>query len=220
MARSDFVKGSRVEAQAWDDATERDPLNSRPISLSDQRPRSGRPVAGEFAEYAGADIAYVAGDDAVTALATQRDAMLARLSTLNDESVDGVTYAPGKWTLKDVIAHLADDERVFGYRLLCLARRDPRALEGFDERQYADAAAATQRPWGSLLTDYAAVRLATLTLLEGLPAAAWHYRGVVNGYEASVRGLAFHIAGHELRHLRAIETLYWPKLKLRRNSAG
>lgn len=189
------------------------------MSLSHQ-PRSGRPNAGEFAEYAGTDIAYVGGDDALAALATQRDTVLALLSTLSDDAVDGVTYAPGKWTLKDVVAHLADDERVFAYRLLCVARRDSRALEGFDERQYADAAAATHRPWSSLLADYAAVRQATLTLLEGLPAAAWQYRGMVNGYEASVRGLAFHIAGHELRHLRAIETLYWPQLELRRNSAG
>lgn len=181
---------------------------------------SGRPVAGEFAAYAADDIAYVTGDDAHAALATQRDTVLTLLSPLNDEAVDGVTYAPGKWALKDVVAHLADDERVFAYRLLCVARRDSRALEGFDERQYADAAAASHRAWGSLLADYAAVRQATLTLLEGLSAAAWQYRGMVNGYEASVRGLAFHIAGHELRHLRAIQTLYWPNLRLARNSTS
>jgi hypothetical protein len=65
---------------------------------------------------------------------------------LNDDAVDDVTYAPGKWTLKHVLAHLADDERVFSYRLLCLARRDSRMLEGFDEREYAEAAEATRRP--------------------------------------------------------------------------
>ena len=105
-------------------------------------------------------------------------------------------------------------ERVFAYRLLCLARRDTRLLEGFDEKQYATEASATRRSWVSLLADYAAVRNATITFLEGLPAEAWTYRGTVNGYEASVRGLAFHIAGHELRHLRSIETLYWPRLNL------
>jgi len=67
-------------------------------------------------------------------------------------------------------------------------------------------------PWDVLLADYAAVRQATLTFLQSLPADAWVQRGIVNGYEASVRGLAFHIAGHELRHLRAIEELYWPRL--------
>ncbi len=108
--------------------------------------------------------------------------------------------------------HLADDERIFAYRILCLARNDPRSLDGFDEKAYANAARAERRPWRSILADYAAVRRATLTLLEGLPPDAWLCRGVVNGYEASVRGLAFHIAGHELRHLRSIETLYWPRL--------
>lgn len=173
---------------------------------------SGRPLPGEFAAYAAEDIAYVRGDDAVAALAIQAERLLERLSHLNDATVDGVTYAPGKWMLKDVVAHLADDERIFAYRILCLARRDARALEGFDEKEYAKAAEAERRPWTSILADYAAVRHATVTLLEGLPPDVWTYRGVVNGYEASVRGLAFHIAGHELRHLRAIETLYWPRL--------
>jgi len=169
---------------------------------------SGRPLAGEFADYAADDIGHVAGDDAVAALATQRDRVLALLSPLDDAAVDGVTYAPGKWTLKDVVAHLADDERVFSYRILCLARQDLRELAGFDERLYAKAAGATGRTWASLLAEYGVVRQSTLALLEGLPADAWRHRGIVNGYEASVRGLAFHVAGHELRHLRAIETYY------------
>jgi hypothetical protein len=174
--------------------------------------RSGRPVAGEFASYASEDISRVDGDDATTALVTQRDRVLALLSPLNDDVVEGVTYAPGKWMLKDVVAHLADDERVFAFRMLCLARRDPKPLEGFDEKLYAETAEATRRPWAGILADYAAVRHATLTFLEGLPAEAWARRGIVNGYEASVRGLAFHVAGHELRHLRAIESLYLPRL--------
>ena len=176
---------------------------------------SGRPIPGEFAAYAADDISCVSGDDVVAALATQAKRVLELLSQLNDAAVDGLTYAAGKWTLKDVVAHLADDERVFAYRMLCLARRDARVLDGFDEKEYAAAARADRRPWTSIVADYAAVRQATITLLEGLPPDAWTYRGIVNGYEASVRGLAFHIAGHELRHLRAIEMLYWPRLEAR-----
>jgi hypothetical protein len=182
------------------------------MTISISRVPSGRPLPGEFAAYAADDIAHVAGDDALAALAVQAERALDLLSSLDDAVVDGVTYAPDKWTLKDVVAHLADDERIFAYRILCLARRDGRALEGFDEKEYATAARAERRPWAAFLADYAAVRHATLTLLEGLPPEAWMYRGTVNGYDASVRGLAFHIAGHELRHLRAIETLYWPRL--------
>ena len=178
---------------------------------------SGRPLPGEFADYAAEDIARVSGDDALTALATQAERAVALLSIVDDDAVAGVTYAAGKWTLKDVVAHLADDERVFSYRLLCLARGDSRLLGGFDEKEYAAAACAERRSWAVLLADYAAVRNATLTLLEGLPPGAWIHRGVVNGYQASVRGLAFHIAGHELRHLRSIETNYWPRLNRRRD---
>jgi hypothetical protein len=190
---------------------ERNPVPG-PMLLSPTHVQSGRPLPGEFAAYAATDIAHVSGDDALAALASQAERVLALLEGVNDDAVDGVTYAPDKWTLKDVVAHLADDERVFGYRMLCLARRDTRLLDGFDEKQYATEASATRRSWASLLADYSAVRNATLTLLDGLSADAWTYRGTVNGYEASVRGLAFHIAGHELRHLRAIETLYWPRL--------
>ena len=182
------------------------------MTTSTSHPRSGRPQPGEFAAYAAEDIAHVAGDDALAALASQAERVLGLLSSLDDAAVDGVTYAAGKWMLKDVVAHLADDERIFAYRILCLARNDSRSLDGFDEKAYANAARAERRPWASILNDYAAVRHATLTLLEGIPPDAWLCRGVVNGYEASVRGLAFHIAGHELRHLRSIQTLYWPRL--------
>lgn len=182
------------------------------MMISTSRVPSGRPFPGEFAAYAADDIDHVTGDDAIAALAIQAERVLEMLSALTDPDVEGVTYAPGKWTLKDVVTHLADDERIFAYRILCLARNDPRLLAGFDEKAYAEAARADARPWASILADYAAVRRATLTLLEGLAPGAWMYRGTVNGYDASVRGLAFHIAGHELRHLRAIETLYWPRI--------
>jgi len=182
------------------------------MTISPPRVPTGRPLPGEFAAYAADDIAHVVGDDAIAVLATQAERVIDLLSALTDPIVEGVTYAPGKWALKDVVAHLADDERIFAYRILCVARNDSRLLAGFDEKAYAEAARAEERPWASILADYAAVRRATLTLLEGLPADAWTNRGIVNGYDASVRGLAFHIAGHELRHLRAIETLYWPLL--------
>lgn len=93
---------------------------------------TGRPGAGEYAAYAEMDIMRVAGNDAPSALQTQRDEMLALLDGLADDAVRGVTYAPGKWTLKEVVGHLVDDERIFTYRLLCVARGDqtPQPDEG------------------------------------------------------------------------------------------
>jgi uncharacterized protein (TIGR03083 family) len=169
---------------------------------------TGRPLAGEFAEYARPDIARVAGDDAIDALARQRDEVLALLEPLGEEAVRGLTYAPGKWTLKEVVGHLAGDERIIAYRALCIARGDARSLPGFDEATYAAHAGSESRPLASLLAEYRAVRAASLALFEGLPSDAWSRRGTVNGYEASVRGLAFHIAGHELRHLAALRERY------------
>src|SRR3954453_9411097 len=96
---------------------------------------SGRPADDEFATYAKSDIDYVAGDDAVEALASQGRAVVALLSSLDEDSIHGCRYAPGKWTVKEVIGHLIDDERIFAYRALCVARGDTRPLPGLDENE-------------------------------------------------------------------------------------
>jgi len=172
---------------------------------------SGRPVVGEFAPYAQSDIDYVAGDDAVSALAEQAESVLAVLRPLMEAEVSGLSYAPGKWTLKEVLGHMIDDERIFAYRALCVARQDPRALPGFDENDYVRGAGFEQRQWIDLLAEYRVVRQASLAFFGGLDSAAWLRRGMVNGYEASVRGLAFHVAGHELHHLRVLRERYLPR---------
>ena len=169
---------------------------------------SGRPLDDEFADYSKPDIDRVAGDDAVRALAIQAMDTLALLKLLNDSDIRGVTYAPAKWTIKQVIGHLSDDERIFAYRALCIARNDSRPLAGFDEKRYVEFADFESRPVVQLITEYCAVRRATISLLEGLSPEAWVRRGMVNGYRASPRGLAFHVAGHELRHVRALREKY------------
>jgi hypothetical protein len=172
---------------------------------------TGRPQPGEYADYARPDIDRVQGDDAVTALEAQLADTLALLAPFDDAAVAGLTYARGKWTLKEVLQHLADDERIFAYRLLCIARGDRTLLPGFDEKLYASNSRAEARPLAELIEEYKSVRLATLSLLRGLPGAAWGRRGVINGYEATPRGLAFHIAGHELRHVSALRDKYLPR---------
>jgi hypothetical protein len=171
---------------------------------------TGRPVAGEYADYALADIEYVAGDDAVDALQRQAREVVALFGYLGEAGVKGLRYAPGKWTLKEVLGHLIDDERIFAYRALCVARGDERPLPGFEENDYVAAADFESRPLASLLDEYRAVRLASIALFESLPQEAWQRRGTVNGYAASPRGLAFHMAGHELHHLRVVREKYLP----------
>lgn len=168
--------------------------------------KSGRPVGGEFAGYATPDIDAVAGDDAVEALRAQSHEMRALFASIGEKSIGG--YAPGKWTLKQVMGHMIDDERIFAYRALCLARREPRALPGFDEMTYVAAADFGSRTLASLAAEYCAVRESSIAFFETLSQEQWLRKGEVNGYVASVRGLAFHIAGHELHHLRMIRERY------------
>lgn len=181
-------------------------------SMKMGRRASGRPLAGEFAEYATADIDLVQGDDAVQILAAQEQGTLALLAPLDEDRITGLTYAPGKWTLKEVVGHLADDERIFAYRALCIARGDVHPLPGFDENVYVRAAGFEQRTLEDLMAEYRSVRQASIALFGGLTPDAWLRKGIVNGYEASARGLAFHIAGHELRHLRSLREEYLPSL--------
>jgi DinB superfamily len=177
-------------------------------SAAASRVRSGRPLDGEFADYAKPDIDGISGDDAIGALALQALDTMALLRPLRESDVSGVSYAAGKWTVKEVIGHLADDERIFAYRALCIARNDLRPLAGFDEKRYVEAADFESRPLPRLVAEYCAVRRATISLLEGLSPAAWMRRGLVNEYSATVRGLAFHIVGHERRHVHGLGEKY------------
>lgn len=170
--------------------------------------KSGRPAPGEYGEHAAADIARVEGDDAVAALRAQQREFTLFLSGLSDAEVAGRRYAPGKWTVKEVIGHMIDDERIFAYRALCIARGDARPLESFDEKLYQQGANFEERDLRRLIDEYNVVRASTIALFRWLAPEAWMRRGKVAGYEASVRGLAFHIAGHELHHLAILNERY------------
>lgn len=169
---------------------------------------SGRPQPGEYAHYATADVAAVPGDDAIEALTRLGEETPLLFRDLTAVADQGLTYAPGKWTLKQILGHLVDDERIFDYRLLCVARGEEAELPGFDENRYAAHGQFDRRPLDDLLAEYETVRAATLALLRGLPPDSWDRHGRVNGYGCSVRGLAFHIAGHELHHHRVIRERY------------
>ena len=169
---------------------------------------NGRPLPGEYGSHAEADIARVAGDDAVAALLNQQAEVEALLTGLDERAIAGLRYAPGKWTVKEVIGHMLDDERIFAYRMLCIARGGSSPLESFDENVYVAGANFEDRPLGSFLEEYRLIRSSTVALLRSLTDEAWLRRGTVAGYTASVRGLAFHVAGHELHHLEILRTRY------------
>lgn len=181
--------------------------------MNERREPTGRPAAGEFAPYAQADIDAVSGSDAVTALTDLAVATRLMFEPWSEDQIRGLRYAPDKWTLKEVLGHIVDDERVFAYRAFCLARGETTALPGFDEKVYAANADAERRAWVDLLEEYRVVRASTIALFQSLPAASWRRVGEVNGYRATPRGLAFHIAGHELHHLRLVRERYLPLLR-------
>jgi uncharacterized damage-inducible protein DinB len=183
-----------------------------PSITAEPRRKTGRPTPGEYADYARADIAAVPGDDAINALAQLAEQTPGFFRALAEAAERGLTYAEGKWTLKEILGHVVDDERIFTHRLLCLARGENRELPGFDENRYTTHGEFQCRPLEDLLSEYSATRVATLALLRGLPPDAWSKYGRVNGYSCSVRGLAFHIAGHELHHQRVVRERYMPLL--------
>ncbi|MDB4906683.1 MAG: DinB family protein [Gemmatimonadetes bacterium] len=169
---------------------------------------SGRPQAGEYADEIQDDMGRVPGNDAVGALAEQAGSTLALLSGLSDERVASLRYAPGKWTVKEVLGHLVDDERIYAYRALCIARGDQRPLPGFDEKQYVAGARFEQRPLAELLDQYRAGRAASIALFRPLVEEEWMRRGTANGFSVTVRGLAFHMVAHEMRHYMALKEKY------------
>ncbi|MEO7999474.1 MAG: DinB family protein [Gemmatimonadaceae bacterium] len=172
---------------------------------------TGRPLPGEYADYAQSDIDAVSGNDAIAALEQLRSETVALFTQFGETGAD-FSYGPGKWTVRQVLGHLADDERIFAYRALCIARGDLRALPGFDENTYAEFARFERQSLSALLANYDAVRTSFITLLHSFDDEAWLRVGTVNGYAASPRGLAFHIAGHELHHHRILRERYLPLL--------
>ena len=117
-------------------------------------------------------------------------------------------YAEGKWTLKEVLVHIIDDERIYGYRALRFARNDKTELPGFDQDPYAYYSNANDRTAENIVEEYEAVRLSTITLFNGFSDDAMSRSGVANNNQVSVRALGYHIAGHELHHLNIIKTRY------------
>lgn len=185
-------------------------MNEPRLAVPEVSASSGRPRPGEYADYAGEDLSFVEGDDAVAALAASGAETLELLASLDETSIAGLAYAPGKWTVKEILGHLADDERIYAYRALAIARGDEDELPGFDENRYVEVAGFEGRTLPDLTAEYVSVRQASLTLFAGLPADAWRRRGTLLGYHPTPRGLAFHIAAHELHHLRVLRERYLP----------
>jgi uncharacterized damage-inducible protein DinB len=170
--------------------------------------RIARPAAGEFPPYASMYIDLLPDDGRVLKhLAANLAATEALVASLSEEQLLH-RYAEGKWTIKEVLVHVVDDERIYAYRALRFARGDATPLPGFEQDDYARLSGADGREIAGIMAEYAAVRRATLALFDGLEEDALTRAGVANGNRVSVRALAYHIAGHELHHVNLIRDRY------------
>ena len=166
-----------------------------------------RPIAGEYLPYYDRYIERVPEGDVVAILAGQLGDTLALLRSIPAER-SLHRYAADKWSMRDLVQHMADTERVMSYRALTIARGDTTALPGFEEADWARVAAADHREWPDLIAELEAVRAATLTLLRGLADDATARRGTANGATVTVSALAFIIAGHERHHVAILRERY------------
>ena len=164
--------------------------------------RITKPQPEEHAKYI-----KLVGDDALGALRAQSASTPRLLSGLSEAQAMH-RYAPGKWSVKEVVGHVIDGERVFAYRALRIARTDATPLPGFDENAWVPAAHFVRRSMPDRVSDYQTVRAATVALFSSLDEDALTRVGTANNLPFSVRALAHIIAGHELHHVGLLRERY------------
>ena len=166
-----------------------------------------RPSADEFGAYYGRYIERVPDGDVIETLIWQTEAVRTALATVSEERA-AERPGPAEWSGKQVLGHVTEWERVFGYRALCFARSIDVNLPGFDQEAMVAVAGFDDRSWASLLTEYAAVRAATIMLFDGFQPADWDRGGQASGFRTTVRALAYLVAGHELHHIASLRDVY------------
>jgi DinB family protein len=173
-----------------------------------------RPAPDESAPFYHGYISEVPGEQIGNYLDEQLQELERLITPLDDTTARG-RYAPGKWSVKEVLGHLIDTERIFSYRLLRIGRGDTTPLPGFDENAYVPAGDFDARPLAAIVGELRAVRLGTIALMDGLPREAWTRRGEANGKAISARALAYIIVGHTTHHTRVLRERYRLAMVLR-----
>jgi len=166
-----------------------------------------RPKSSEHPPYYDQYIKLVEGDNIIKALTNQVIGIPAMISQIPEDKED-YAYAPGKWTIKEVIGHIIDTERIFGYRALRFARKDKTVLLGFDENSFVANANFNKRTLYDLAHEFAIVRNSNIVLFKHFDPAVYDEMGNANGKEVSVRAILYMIAGHAAHHMNVIQTKY------------
>jgi uncharacterized damage-inducible protein DinB len=166
-----------------------------------------RPEANEYAPYYEKYVSLVPAGEVVDTLERQAQETLALLRAVPEER-GGHAYEAGKWSIKQVVGHMLDTERIFAYRALAIARGEQQPLPGMDQEEYMAVANFDARTLADLLDEFAHMRQANVHMFRGLDADAWARRGVASDNEVTVRALAHILAGHEAHHVRILRKRY------------
>jgi len=166
-----------------------------------------RPEASEFASYYVPYVARVPAGNLLDVMQRQGRDFVAMIRGV-PEGRASFRYEPGKWSVKQVVGHVCDAERIFTYRALCFSRGEQASLPGFDENAYAPASGADLRPIAELAAEYEAIRGATLALFSGMSESMLTNRGTANGNPFTVRAVAYIVVGHTFHHAAILKERY------------
>ena len=167
----------------------------------------GRPQPHEYAESHALYFSKVPGDDVLSFLQQQLDSTLVLFRPL-DEATGNRRYEPSKWSVKEVLGHIVDSERVFAYRAVTFARGDRSPLPGFDQDVWAQNTNYAQLLVADIAAEFESVRRSTILLFKHLAPEAWDRRGTANNKEITTRAVAYSIAGHAQHHLEILKERY------------
>ena len=173
----------------------------------------GFPSENEYPIYAEMYMKLVKKDGSlIEQLKSSLDKTKTLINNLSNEELD-YRYQKNKWSIKEVLVHIIDDERIYGYRALSFARNDKTNLPGFEQDDYNFNSDTSERTIENIMEEYTALRLSTIALFNGLSDKSLKRMGLANGNQASARALGYHILGHDLHHLKIIESLYLKELR-------
>ena len=168
---------------------------------------TGRPTEKEYPTFSAGYISLVPETDVLAVLAAQAAEFQALARAVSAEQ-ELYAYAPGKWTVREVVGHVTDTERVFGHRAFCISRGELATLPSFDENTYVAASVASTVSLAALVEEFALVRATSLVFMRRLDGDGWARIGALAVGPASVRGLAFMMAGHARHHIRVLDQRY------------
>ena len=168
---------------------------------------SGRPADTEYAPFYARYVSLVQDDDALAALEGQLEELRALSASIPKER-ETYRYAPDKWSVRQVVGHLTDGERVFGYRAFCISRGEQAPLAAFDENAYVASSGYDSVPLGELVDELVTVRRGNLAALRRLAAGDWARLGTASGKPVSVRALAYVMVGHPRHHIGVLRERY------------